>query len=164
MSIFLFYFFLEHFGHDQKMFKSGFSFILSKSDLGGGDILCEKKILKKPNILKYAQVLVVTCPKLNSVAALLFPPPHVKRRTDLSQWAKSIFICWSFRSWNRQGKRGPLSHFWPSCNITAPAVGVRDTTKSLEPTNDTMENFRVYWDGHHNRWYRNTASLCSLRI
>ena len=42
---------------------------------GGGDTFCDNFFLKKPNTLEYAQVLVVTCPKPSSVAALLPPPP-----------------------------------------------------------------------------------------
>ena len=41
-----------------------------------GDIFCDEIFfLKKPNTPKYAQVSVVTCPKANSVDALLSPPP-----------------------------------------------------------------------------------------
>ena len=41
----------------------------------GGTFFCHNFCLKKPNNQEYAQVLVVTCPKPNSVIALLFPPP-----------------------------------------------------------------------------------------
>ena len=41
------------------------SFVLD-TQLGVGYIFCQKKILKRPNIPKYAQVLVVTCRKLKS--------------------------------------------------------------------------------------------------
>ena len=55
--------------------KNGFPIVFSKSDLGeGGHILWRHFFLKKPNTPEYAQVLVVTCPKLKSVAALLSPP------------------------------------------------------------------------------------------
>ena len=40
-----------------------------------GTYFVTKKILKKPNTPVYAQVLVVTCQKHNSVAALLSLPP-----------------------------------------------------------------------------------------
>ena len=66
---------LERFDHHILFFKNGFLIAFSKSDLGGGADFVTKKFLKKPNKPEYAQVLVVTCPKLNSVAALL-PPPH----------------------------------------------------------------------------------------
>ena len=44
---------------------------------GGGHFLLQKKILKKSNTPKYAQVLVVTWAKPNSVTALLSPPPNI---------------------------------------------------------------------------------------
>ena len=43
----------------------------------GGHFFRRKFFLKKPSTPEYAQVLVVTCPKLNSVAALLSPPPTI---------------------------------------------------------------------------------------
>ena len=42
---------------------------------GGEHFCCQHFFLKKPNTLEYAQVLVVTCPKLSSVTALLSPHP-----------------------------------------------------------------------------------------
>ena len=48
--------------HIKKKLKYGFPIVFSKSDLGGGD-------------LEYAQVLVVTWAKLNSVTALLSHRP-----------------------------------------------------------------------------------------
>ena len=41
---------------------------------GGGHFFPQKLFPKKPNIQEYVQDLVVTCPKLNSVTALLSPP------------------------------------------------------------------------------------------
>ena len=42
----------------------------------GGDIFCDsKKNPKKPNTPEYAQVLVVTCPKLRCIAALVSSHP-----------------------------------------------------------------------------------------
>ena len=56
--------------------KNGFPIVFSKSDLGGGGHIFRRNFfLKKPNTPEYAQVLVVTCPKLNSVTALLSPHP-----------------------------------------------------------------------------------------
>ena len=66
--------FLERFDHTKILLKNGFPILFSKSDLVGGGRFCDKKILKKLNTTEYAQVLVVTCPKPNSFAALLFPP------------------------------------------------------------------------------------------
>ena len=45
---------------------------------GGDSFFCQQFFLKKPNTPKYAQVLVVTYPKLNSVTALLSPPPKLR--------------------------------------------------------------------------------------
>ena len=42
---------------------------------GGGLFFCQHFFLKKPNTLEYAQVLVVTWAKPNSVTALLSPRP-----------------------------------------------------------------------------------------
>ena len=44
----------------------------------GGQFFRQKFFLKKPNTLEYAQVLVVMCPKPNSVTALLSPTPQHK--------------------------------------------------------------------------------------
>ena len=41
----------------------------------GTYFVTKKTFLKKPNTLEYAQVFMVTCPKLNFVAALLSAPP-----------------------------------------------------------------------------------------
>ena len=58
--------------------KNGFPIVFSKSDLGGGKQFFRRNFfLKKPNTPEYAQVLVVTCPRLNSVTALLSPPPNI---------------------------------------------------------------------------------------
>ena len=60
-----------------KKSKYGFLIVFSKCDLageGGGATFVTEKIRKKPNIPKYAQVLVVTWAKTNSVTALLSPP------------------------------------------------------------------------------------------
>ena len=55
------------FGQYLKKSKNGFSNVLTKSDLAGvGYIFCPKKLLLKPNFLKYAQVLVVACRKPKS--------------------------------------------------------------------------------------------------
>ena len=43
---------------------------------GGDCFYYQKKILKKPNTSEYAQVLVVTWAKLNSVTALLPHSPY----------------------------------------------------------------------------------------
>ena len=68
-------FFWENFVPKNDVPKKWFYIILSKSDLGGGKYFVTKKILKKPNIPDYAQVLVDMCLKPISVAILLFPPP-----------------------------------------------------------------------------------------
>ena len=50
--------------------------MFSKSDSAWvGFFFGKEKNLKKPNTLEYAQVLVVTCRKLNSDKCLLRPPP-----------------------------------------------------------------------------------------
>ena len=67
-------FFVEHFDHHKKNVQNGFSIVFSKSDLGRrGQILWWNFFLKKPNWPEYAQVLMVMCPKLKFVAALLSP-------------------------------------------------------------------------------------------
>ena len=43
--------------------------------VGEGIFFPRNFFLKKPNTPEYAQVLVVTCPKLNFVTALLSPHP-----------------------------------------------------------------------------------------
>ena len=43
----------------------------------GGTFFLQQFFLKKPNTSEYAQVLVVTWVKLNSVTTLLFPPPLI---------------------------------------------------------------------------------------
>ena len=48
--------------------KNGFPIVFSKSDFGGGDsFFCQTFFLKMPNTPEYAQVLVVTWVKPNSV-------------------------------------------------------------------------------------------------
>ena len=75
---------MERFDHHKKIKnknKKIFHCIFKKwFGCGGGGvekILWRKNILKKPNTPECAQVLVVTCPKPNFVAALLSPPPPV---------------------------------------------------------------------------------------
>ena len=56
--------------------KNGFPIVFSESDLGGGgQFFRQHFFLKKPNTPEYAQVLVVTWAKPNSVTALLSPHP-----------------------------------------------------------------------------------------
>ena len=62
---------LEHFGPKNDVPKMDFPLYFLKVIWLGGHILWQKIILKKPNTPEYAQVLVVACQKLNSVAALL---------------------------------------------------------------------------------------------
>ena len=73
---------MEHFVFKKNCVpKIWFPIVFSKSDLdrGGGTYsVKKKKILKKSNTPEYAQVLVVTCPKLNFVAALYPPSPLIK--------------------------------------------------------------------------------------
>ena len=54
--------------------KKWISHCIFKKWFGWGDIFRDKKILKEPNTNEYCQVLVVLCPKLNSIAAILCPP------------------------------------------------------------------------------------------
>ena len=69
-------FFLERFVLSKKMdFPLYFEKVIW---VGGGLFFCRNFFLKKPNTPEYAQVLVVTCPKLNSVTALLSPPPYME--------------------------------------------------------------------------------------
>ena len=51
--------------------KNGFLVVFSKRVLGGGDTFSANFFSEKVKHPIYAQVLVVTCPKLNSVTALL---------------------------------------------------------------------------------------------
>ena len=71
--------FLERFNHPKFFLKNWFPILFSKSDLGGGGgrIFWRNKLLKKPNTSGYAQVLVVTWAKLNSITALLSPRPSM---------------------------------------------------------------------------------------
>ena len=56
-----------------------FHIVFSKSDFCGEDSFFDDFfLLKKPKTPEYAKVLVVTCPKLNSVTDLLFLPPNMK--------------------------------------------------------------------------------------
>ena len=69
-------FFPECFVPKNAVPKNGFPIVFSKSDLGGGGTYFVTNIFsEKAKHTEYAQVLVVTCPKPNSVAALLSPPP-----------------------------------------------------------------------------------------
>ena len=95
MTIFLFYWSVSIIAIF--FFKNQFSIVFSKSDLGGGTDFVMKKNLKKPNTLKYPQVLVVMCLKPNSVAALLPPPPYQK-------CARQLLKAYSRRIGGRAGQ------------------------------------------------------------
>ena len=74
--------------------KTGFPIVFSKSDFGeGGRFLCQNCFLTKPNTPEYAQVLVVTWAKLNSVTALLSPCPKVCDRFSHSYFL--LFMTFS---------------------------------------------------------------------
>ena len=55
----------------------------------GGDRFCDKVISEKAKHTGICQVLVVMCPKLNSFAALLSPPPTRCILFDEIYW----FVC-----------------------------------------------------------------------
>ena len=57
------------------VWKKGFSIVFLKEVIwvGGGHIFWQICFPKRPKTPEYAQVLVVSCRKLNSVAALLSP-------------------------------------------------------------------------------------------
>ena len=53
--------------------------------VGGTHFFRRHFYLKKPNTPEYAQVLVLTCPKINSVTALFSPPPPT-----IAMWSQNI--------------------------------------------------------------------------
>ena len=61
----------------KKVKKWIFHCILKKWFGWGGTFFCRNFFLKNPNTPEYAQVLLVTCPKLISFTALLSPPPYI---------------------------------------------------------------------------------------
>ena len=72
---------MERFGQYFKV-KKKISIVFSKCDFAGGEggpFSLTKKILKKPNIPKYSQNLVVTWAKPNSVTAHVSPPPSTSQ-------------------------------------------------------------------------------------
>ena len=80
-------FFLERFGQYLQKEKKWISHCILKKGIWvgwGGIFFNFFFLLKKPNNPEYAQVLVVTCPKLNSVTALLSLPPKQQKATKLT--------------------------------------------------------------------------------
>ena len=53
--------------------------------VGGGHFFCKNCFQEKPNTPEYAQVLVVMCPNLNSVTALLSPPPYLLDKREVNE-------------------------------------------------------------------------------
>ena len=85
--------FLDLFVSKNGVPKNGFLIVFSKSDLGWGGgwvVFSPNFFLEKAKHPKYAQVLVVTCPKLNSVTALLSPPP--KNRSVIVSNEQSEYV------------------------------------------------------------------------
>ena len=85
----VFVYFMERFVPKNGVPKNGFPIVFSKSDLaGGGLFLSRKKILKKPNFLECAQVLLVTWVKLNSINTHLSTPPSTGLKLLLAKAGK----------------------------------------------------------------------------
>ena len=81
---------MEHFGQYFKKSKYQFPIVFSKCEFS----VVNKKDQKKPNTPKYAQDLVVTWAKPNSVTALLSPLPTVgASKGDFTFWSKREQIC-----------------------------------------------------------------------